>query len=219
MTAPTPPVPPAQPPAPQKKPWWKSPWLAAPICLILGVAMGQAGSKGGEQAASAPTVTVTATEPVAPADPLAPSEGASNAGPVEGEPTTNTGGGMFKLGEPYTLEDGSALTISTPEEITLDGTANIDGEADAFYKFTVTYTNNAGEPFNPFGFSLKGTTGTATAATVFDSKNGCELATTDVLPGKTLEWPVCLGAKKADGLTIQWSAFPGDSGWVDVELP
>ena len=90
---------------------------------------------------------------------------------------------------------------------------------DAHYKFLVSYTNNGAEPWSPINLTIEGTTGTIATPTFYSHDNGCSLMTTDVLPGKTLEWPVCLGAKKADGLTIQWSVFLGDSGWVDVELP
>lgn len=217
MTAPATPQPvPAA--APVKRPLWKNPLLIGAVCLIVGFAAGAAsrGGNNGTEAGATVTATVTAT----PADPLAPGDGASNAGPVEGEPNGQPTSGTFQLGQPQTLADGSTLTISEPKPITLDGTANVDGEADAYYSFTVAYANKAAEEFNPFNLSIQATSGASKAATVFDSKNGCDLATTNVLPGKTLEWPVCFGAKKANGLTLRWSVMlTGDKGYVDVTLP
>lgn len=184
--------------------------LALPAVLLLAACDGS-----GSSAAPAPTVTVTATETVT-AEPTQPDE--SYSGPVEGEPATNTGagGGAFKLGEPYTLEDGSTITIGLPEPITVDSPE--DG-MDAHYKFLVSYTNNGEEPWSPLNLTVEGTTGTTATPTFLSGSNDCSLMTTDVLPGKTLEWPICIGARKADGLTLQWSVLFGGKGWVDVELP
>lgn len=217
MTAPTAPQP-APATTPAKRPWWQHPLLIGAVCLIVGFAAGAAsrGGSSGAEAGATVTTTVTAT----PADPLAPSDGASNTGPVEGEPGSQQTSGTFQLGQPHPLKDGSTITISEPKPITLDGAAHVDGDADSYYSFTVTYANKAAEEFNPFNLSIQATSGTSKAPSVFDSKNGCELASTNVLPGKTLEWPVCFGAKKADGLTLSWSImFTGDKGNVDVTLP
>ena len=176
--------------------------------------------KNGSTASPQATTTVTATV-ISESDLLATSDAALEV--VEGEPVSNStpAKGTFTLGEPYTLEDGSTLTIGAPTEITLGDIARqlVQGDYDTFYKFTVSYTNNSAEPWSPFNLSVQGTTGSTEAETVFDTKKGCDLVTTEILPGKTLEWSTCFGVKKADGLSLQWSILFGDRGWVDVELP
>ena len=70
MTAPAAPQPaPAQmPPTPKiRGAWWKTRWFIGAACLVVGVAMGQAGSKGGGTTTATPTATSTVTaEPPAP---------------------------------------------------------------------------------------------------------------------------------------------------------
>ena len=208
---------PPMPAPPTKGPWWKSRWLIGAAALLVGFAGGMSAAKNGSTTAS-PQATATVTATVTPeSDPLATSDAAPEV--VEGEPVSNStpAKGTFTLGEPYTLEDGSTLTIGQLEPIVVDR-LNDDG-MDSHYRFTVSYTNNAQEPWNPFNLTIQGTTGTVEAPTFFSHDNGCSLVSTDVLPGKTLEWPVCIGANKADGLSLQWSILFGDRGWVDVELP
>ncbi len=64
MTAPAAPQPaPAQmPPTPKiRGAWWKTRWFIGAACLVVGVAMGQAGSKGGGTTTATPTATSTVT--------------------------------------------------------------------------------------------------------------------------------------------------------------
>ena len=64
MTAPAAPQPaPAQmPPTPEiRGAWWKTRWFIGAACLVVGVAMGQAGSKGGGTTTATPTATSTVT--------------------------------------------------------------------------------------------------------------------------------------------------------------
>jgi len=154
------------------------------------------------------TTTVTAT----PADPLAPSDGASNAGPVEGEPAA---GAAFQLDQPYTLSDSSVLKISSPvkQKHSYAGTE--------YYKFTVSYTNNSPKEFQPMSLVVQATTGTQTAESTIDSANKCDVTSTDVLPGKTLEWTKCfLVPDPAKPFNLQWEIFLSpDKGNVDVTLP
>jgi hypothetical protein len=41
--------------------WWKTRWFIGAACLVVGVAMGQAGSKGGGTTTATPTATSTVT--------------------------------------------------------------------------------------------------------------------------------------------------------------
>ena len=66
--------------------------------------------------------------------------------------------------------------------ITLDRTANVDGDADIYYFFAVTYSNKAAEGSNPFNLSIQVTSGTSKAAAIFDSESGRDLATTMSCP-------------------------------------
>jgi len=134
-----------------------------------------------------------------PADPLAPSDGASNAGPVEGEPAA---GAAFQLDQPYTLSDSSVLKISSPvkQKHSYAGTE--------YYKFTVSYTNNSPKEFQPMSLVVQATTGTQTAESTIDSANKCDVTSTDVLPGKTLEWTKCfLVPDPAKPFNLQWEIF------------
>ena len=67
MTAPAAPQPaPAQmPPTPKiRGAWWKTRWFIGAACLVVGVAMGQAGSNGGGTTTATPTATSTVTAPI-----------------------------------------------------------------------------------------------------------------------------------------------------------
>ena len=209
MTAPTAPQP-APATTPAKRPWWQHPLLIGAVCLIVGFAAGTAsrGGSSGTEAGATVTATVTAT----PADPLAPSDGASNAGPVEGEPVA---GATFQLDQPYTLSDSSVLKISSPvkQKHSYAGTE--------YYKFTVSYTNNSPKEFQPMSLVVQATTGTQTAESTIDSANQCDVTSTDVLPGKTLEWTKCfLVPDPSKPFNLQWEVFlSSDKGNVDVTLP
>lgn len=209
MTAPAAPqFAPAQMPA--KRPLWKNPLLIGAVCLVVGFAAGAAsrGSNNSTEAGVTMTTTVTAT----PADPLAPSDSASNAGPVEGEPVADA---AFRLDQPYTLSDSSVLKISSPvkQKHSYAGTE--------YYKFTVSYTNNSPKEFHPLSLTVQATTGTQEAESTIDSANNCDLTSTDVLPGKTLEWTKCFVVPDpSKPFTLQWSVFlTSDKGNVDVTLP
>lgn len=209
MTAPTAPQP-APATTPAKRPWWQHPLLIGAVCLVVGFAAGAA-SRGGAsstEAGATATTTVTAT----PADPLAPSDGASNAGPVEGEPVA---GATFQLDQPYTLSDSSVLKISSPvkQKHSYAGTE--------YYKFTVSYTNNSPKEFQPMSLVVQATTGAQAAESTIDSANQCDVTSTDVLPGKTLEWTKCfLVPDPSKPFNLQWEVFlSSDKGNVDVTLP
>ena len=174
---------------------------------VLGTGAASQGGNNGTEAGATVTATVTAT----PADPLAPSDGASNAGPVEGEPVA---GAAFQLDQPYTLSDSSVLKISSPvkQKHSYAGTE--------YYKFTVSYTNNSPKEFQPMSLVVQATTGTQTAESTIDSANKCDVTSTDVLPGKTLEWMKCFQAEPAKPFNLQWSILlSSDKGNVDVTLP
>lgn len=209
MTAPTAPQP-APATTPAKRPWWQHPLLIGAVCLIVGFAAGTAsrGGSSGTEAGATVTTTVTAT----PADPLAPSDGASNTGPVEGE---GAAGAAFQLDQPYTLSDSSVLKISSPvkQKHSYAGTE--------YYKFTVSYTNNSPKEFQPMSLVVQATTGTQTAESTIDSANKCDVTSTDVLPGKTLEWTKCfLVPDPKQPFNLQWEVFlSSDKGNVDVTLP
>ena len=221
MTAPMPAPQPA--PAPQqhyafpgkpKTPLWRNPLLVGAVCLIIGFAAGAASR--GDFTATSPAATVTATITASPSDPVAPSEGASNNGPVEGESTTSAkpADGEFRLDQPYTLSDGSVLKIGQPvkQKHSYDGTT--------YYKFLISYTNNTNKDFQPLYLHLQATTGTRAAETAIDTANDCGMTTTDVLPGKTLEWMQCFQAEPDKPFNLQWSILLGsDKGNVDVTLP
>lgn len=221
MTAPMPAPQPA--PAPQqyyafpgkpKTPLWRNPLLVGAVCLIIGFAAGAASR--GDFTATSPAATVTATVTASPSDPVAPSEGASNNGPVEGEPTTSAkpADGEFRLDQPYTLSDGSVLKIGQPvkQKHSYDGTT--------YYKFLISYTNNTNKDFQPLYLHVQATTGTRAAETAIDIANDCGMTTTDVLPGKTLEWIKCFQAESEKPFNLQWSILLGsDKGNVDVTLP
>lgn len=209
MTAPVAPQPaPAQMPA--KRPWWQHPLLIGAVCLVVGFAAGAASRGGGSSTEAGATVTATVT--ATPADPLAPSDGASNAGPIEGEGVADA---AFQLDQPYTLSDSSVLKISSPvkQKHSYAGTE--------YYKFTVSYTNNSPKEFQPMSLVVQATTGTQTAESTIDTANQCDLTSTDVLPGKTLEWTKCfLVPDPSKPFNLQWEVFlSSDKGNVDVTLP
>ena len=209
MTAPAAPQPaPAQ--MPTKRPLWKNPLLIGAVCLIVGFAAGAA-SRGGNNGTEART-TVTATVTATPTDSLAPSDGAGNAGPVEGEPAADA---AFRLDQPYMLSDSSVLKISSPVK-----QKHSYAETE-YYKFTVSYTNNSPKEFHPFSLTVQATTGTQEAESTIDSANNCDLTSTEVLPGKTLEWTKCFVVPDpSKPFTLQWSVFlTSDKGNVDVTLP
>ena len=209
MTAPTAPQP-APAATPAKRPWWQHPLLIGAVCLVVGFAAGAA-SRGGSSSTEA-GATVTTTVTATPADPLAPSDGASNAGPVEGEPVA---GATFQLDQPYTLSDSSVLKISSPvkQKHSYAGTE--------YYKFTVSYTNNSPKEFQPMSLVVQATTGTQAAESTIDSANQCDVTSTDVLPGKTLGWTKCfLVPDPSKPFNLQWEVFlSSDKGNVDVTLP
>lgn len=209
MTAPTAPQP-APATTPAKRPWWQHPLLIGAACLIIGFAAGAASRGNGSSTEAGATVTTTVT--ATPADPLAPSDGASNAGPVEGE---GAAGAAFQLDQPYTLSDSSVLKISSPvkQKHSYAGTE--------YYKFTVSYTNNSAKDFQPMSLVVQATTGTQTAEATIDTANNCDATSTDVLPGKTLEWTKCfLVPDPSKPFNLQWEVFLSpDKGNVDVRLP
>jgi hypothetical protein len=201
------------PPQPPKKVWWKNSVVIGGVCLIVGAAAGF-GIRGAGTASS--TTTVTATVTASATDPLAPAEQPSNGGPVEGEatPAEQENGGDFQIGRPYTLSDGSTLTFGQPVKQTRSY------DSLSYYKFPFTYTNNSQKEFSPFGLSVQATNGTVAAESVIDTAGGCDLATTSVLPGKTLEWAYCFQADAAKPFTLQWSVlFASDKGHADMTLP
>ena len=108
MTAPAAPQPaPAQmPPTPKiRGAWWKTRWFIGAACLVVGVAMGQAGSKGGGTTTATPTatstVTATITEQAEAAAP-APTATETVVTTVTAEPPAPSAAfedGMFEVGK------------------------------------------------------------------------------------------------------------------------
>ena len=147
---------------------------------------------------------------------MAPSDGVSNSGPVEGEPTTSAQptDDEFRLDQPYTLSDGSVLKIGQPvkQKHSYDGTT--------YYEFPISCTNNTNKDFQPLFLDVQATTGTRAAETAIDTANDCGATTTDVLPGKTLEWMKCFQTEPAKPFNLQWSILlSGDKGNADVTFP
>ena len=88
---------------------------------------------------------------------------------------------LFSLTSPRSSRM-APLSPSANPTITLDRTANVDGEADIYYFFAVTYSNKDAEGANPFNLSIQVTSGTSKAAAIFDSESGRDLATTMSCP-------------------------------------
>ena len=109
MTAPAAPQPvPAQTPQTPKirGAWWKTRWFIGAACLVVGVAMGQAGSKGGGTTTATPTatstVTATVTEQAEAATVPAPTATETVVTTVTAEPpapSTAFEDGMFEVGK------------------------------------------------------------------------------------------------------------------------
>ena len=85
----------------------------------------------------------------------------------------------------------------------------------------MSYTTNSPKEFHPFSLTVQATTGTQEAESTIDSANNCDLTSTEVLPGKTLEWTKCFVVPDPrKPFTLQWSIFlTSDKGNVDVTLP
>ena len=205
--------------APVKTPWWKSPIAIGAVSLLVGIGIGAVAARGGSPSTASPqaAATVTATVTATPeADPLA------SPAIVEGEPTANApqpGSAKFTLGQPYTLSDGSVLTIGPAERHKPNGEPLGTEGHDVFVRLPVTLTNNGSEPVNPFLMSVQATAGTGQADSFPDEKAGCGFETADILPGKTREWAECFAFNTGQDLTIQWSYKFTDKGYADVPLP
>ena len=81
--------------------WWKSRWFIGAACLVVGVAMGQAGRKGGEATTATSTVTATVTEQASAAAPAptATETVVTTVTAAPPAPATAFEDGMFEVGK------------------------------------------------------------------------------------------------------------------------
>lgn len=77
----------------------------------------------------------------------------------------------------------------------------------------VTLINGTDKPQNPLVWSVQATSGDEEARAVFDSANGVDLPTGDILPGKQRKYKIAFGRKKGAEFIVQVSHGFDDSGY------
>ena len=120
--------------------------------------------------------------------------------------TTSVSSGPAKFGDTLS-KDGYSVTVGAPAAFTPSATAagsNGMGAGPSSV-FQVTVKNGSAKVLNPFGVFLKATSGDAQVGKVFDSGQGIEDPTADILPGKSLTWRVVFEAPPSKPLDVQAS--------------
>lgn len=178
---------------------------AITLACVLAVTMTACGS--GDPDSPTPTVAETATAPA--------SQEAPPAGDLESEeatPSEEAAPGIAKFGDAVTLPNGEGTIIVTaPEPYKPSETAFMAGdwdEWDEYVVMTVTEKNDGKEPALA-GWSITATTGDAEAEQVFDSANGVDSPTADVMPGKSITYKIAFGRKKGQDFVLQAAPLAG----------
>lgn len=165
-------------------------YIAALLFVIIGlslmIALTACGSK---QAVSAdPQASAATVEEPAPEAPPAVNEF------------------IKQFGEIVTFEDGLSISMSAPVDFTpTDLAAGVDQANNVM--FSITVTNNTGEPLEPM-FDSSGASGGVPASKIFDIDNpvgGVFFApTTTILPGQTLTWNEAYSVADPTNITIDF---------------
>ena len=140
--------------------------ICAAVALTTGCGMGVTNSEAPEQ-------------PGGVKSPASSAKKKSTAPKPSASPSSLT----KRFGSTFTWDDGVAVTVGKGTPFTSGPYA-----APASTKgllFTVTVTNGSKEPVNPMLINLQATSGQQQAEAIFDSEQGIDLPTADVLPGRS----------------------------------
>ena len=126
----------------------------------------------------------------------------SSAAPVAA--SASSAAAAAKFGETLT-KDGVSVTVGEPVAFTPAATSAAGGKMGAGPSslLQVTVVNGSDKPLNPWGVSLKATSGDVQLNEVHDSENGVLAPTAEVLPGKTLTWKVAFESPPSKPLDVQ----------------
>lgn len=141
----------------------------------------------------------------APASQASPAAGSS--APAETTPAAETS--MTKeFGSTFKWDDGVEFTLTAPAEFTPGPYVKDMIQNKAFDEFVImdaTLVNGTDEPLSPMMVNVQATSGDDQAEAVFDTSNGVDLPTADILPGKTSKFKVAFARTKGADFVAQVS--------------
>lgn len=114
--------------------------------------------------------------------------------------------GLAKFGETLS-KDGVSVTVGAPTAFTPSSSAVAGSKLGAGPStlFQVTVKNDSDRALNPFGVSLKATSGDVQVEQVHDAENGILPPTADILPGKSLTWKAAFDVPPGKSMDLQVS--------------
>lgn len=107
------------------------------------------------------------------------------------------------FGSTFTWDDGLAITVSAPQPLPPSEILTaISPDWSSFVVMDVTVTNGTSAPVPALDLRLQATTGSRQAEAAFDSSQGIELPTVDVLPGADLTWKAAFGVEEGQPFVV-----------------
>lgn len=160
--------------------------------------------------AAAACVVLVACSSGAPANAPASQTSPAAAGrSATAEPTPAAETSMTKeFGSTFKWDDGVEFTLTAPTEFKPGPYVKDMIQNKAFDEFVImdaTLVNGTDEPLSPMMVNVQATSGDDQAEPVFDSTNGIDFPTADILPGKTSKFKVAFARTKGADFVAQVS--------------
>lgn len=167
---------------------------ALALLAVLGLMSGCGGSTPSNSPASQEAAAVESTPPA--------TQG-TDEGDRDGE------GNLTKaFGSTFTWDDGTSVTVTAPKPFKPSAMAleiQQKKELKDYVIMDVTVKNGTKAALNPMMVNIQATTGESDAEAIFDSEQGVDLPSADIMPGQSKKWKAAFAREKGKAFVVQVS--------------